>query len=152
MSIEPRPQGCTNLKLRQLTRCLGQHYDAYLAESGLKITQYSLLSAVCKLGPLQPVELARYLRMGASTLTRNLKPLVDAGWVELLPGPDARSRQVVATATGKRLRAKAQLRWRAAQEAINARLGNARVNALHALLDEALQRMDEVNDVELSDV
>ncbi|MEG2632944.1 MAG: MarR family transcriptional regulator, partial [Comamonas sp.] len=40
------PKGCTNLKLRQLTRLVTRHYDHYTAAAGLKTTQYSLLSHV----------------------------------------------------------------------------------------------------------
>lgn len=140
-SAAAKPQGCTNLKLRQLTRQVSQHYDAYMAQAGLKTTQYSLLSAVCKLGPLQPGALADSLLMDASTLTRNLKPLVGAGLIELKPGPDARSRLVLATAAGKERRAEAQKLWRAAQESLNQRLGSRRVMALHRLLDESLEQL-----------
>ena len=45
-----QPQGCTNFKLRQLMRRVGQHYDLEMAKIGLKTTQYSLLSHVLKLG------------------------------------------------------------------------------------------------------
>ena len=38
-----KPQGCTNLKLRQLNRMVTRHYDRYIAASGLKNTQYALL-------------------------------------------------------------------------------------------------------------
>jgi len=133
-----RPQGCTNHKLRQLMRRVGQHYDAQLAASGLKTTQYSLLSHIVKLGPIRPGELARAMKMDASTLTRNLRPLVDAGWAQIGAGPDARSRLVEATEAGREKRREAQRRWRVAQEAINASLGPQRVVALHALVDECM--------------
>lgn len=138
-----RPQGCTNLKLRQLVRVVGAHYDAEIGKCGLKTTQYSLLSAIVKLGPLRAVELAHTMHMSASTLSRNLRPLIDAGWVEQTAGPDARSWFVQATSDGHGKRAEAQRRWRSAQEALNLRLGGARVAALHALLDEFLQRLDD---------
>ncbi|HWI83291.1 MarR family winged helix-turn-helix transcriptional regulator [Ramlibacter sp.] len=134
-----KPRGCTNLKLRQLMRRVAQHYDAELARAGLKTTQYSLLSYVARLGPIRPGELAREMKMDASTLTRNLRPLVDAGWLELGPGADGRSRLVTATAAGREKRKEAQRRWRVAQEAINALLGEPRVAALHALIDESLE-------------
>ena len=35
------PQGCTNFKLRQLMRRVATHYDAEMAQCGLKTTQYS---------------------------------------------------------------------------------------------------------------
>jgi len=47
-----KPQGCTNLKLRQVDRMVTRHYDRYVAEVGLKNTQYALLSHVVKLGPI----------------------------------------------------------------------------------------------------
>ncbi|GIZ52743.1 MarR family winged helix-turn-helix transcriptional regulator [Noviherbaspirillum aridicola] len=133
-----KPQGCTNFKLRQLTRRVSQHYDAELARTGLKTTQYSLLSVVLRLGPVQPRELARNMRMDASTLSRNMKPLVEAGLLEVLPGRDERSRSVAITEAGRARREEAQRHWRAAQDKINRVLGVDRVLALHALIDEAL--------------
>ena len=137
-----KPQGCTNLKLRQLMRAVSAHYDAEVGKAGLKTTQYSLLSHITKLGPIRAVELAQQLRMSASTLSRNLRPLIDAGWVEQASGPDARSWLIQATPEGAAKRAEAQRRWRAAQEGINQRLGLARVLALHALIDESLACLD----------
>lgn len=132
------PRGCTNFKLRQLTRRVGQHYDARMAAAGLKTTQYSLLSHVLRLGPIRPVDLAAAMTMDASTLTRNLRPLIAAGWIEIGPGDDARSRQVRITPAGEAKRDEAKLSWKAAQESLNRRLGSGRVAALHAMIDEAL--------------
>lgn len=134
-----RPQGCTNLKLRQIGRRMTSHYDAELLKTGLKVTQYSLLSHVVKLGPLRPVDLAAAMRMSASTLSRNLQPLVAQGLLEIQPGADARSRLVLATEAGQLKRTEAQRRWRAAQEQLNQMLGVERVLALHTLIDEALE-------------
>lgn len=132
------PQGCTNFKLRQLMRRVANHYDAEMAKCGLKTTQYSLLSHVLKLGPIRPGDLAAEMKMDASTLTRNLRPLVDAGWVTLEAGADARSRLVHITDTGRDKRAEAQRHWKAAQLALNDTLGVQRVAALHALVDESM--------------
>src|SRR3954465_2585775 len=74
-----KPQGCTNLKLRQLMRRVAQLYDAEVGKTGLRGTQYSLLSYVLKLGPIRPGDLARHMKIGPSTLTRNLRPLINAG-------------------------------------------------------------------------
>lgn len=139
MDVAVKPQGCTNFKLRQLMRRVAQHYDAELARTGLKTTQYSLLSYVMKFGPVRPGDLARGMMMDASTLTRNLRPLIAAGWLEQGPGADARSRLVSITAAGREKRREVQLRWRVAQEDINQRLGVRRVVELHALIDDCLQ-------------
>lgn len=138
----PEPRGCTNLKLRQLMRQVSSHYDQVFVACGLTGTQYSLLSHVVKLGPLRPVDLAKALKVQASTLSRNLQPLVAAGWVEVKAGGDARSHQVVAIEAGLAKRQEAQQLWKKAQQAVNQRLGFERVNALHALLDECMQLMD----------
>ena len=132
------PQGCTNFKLRQLMRRVANHYDAEMAKCGLKTTQYSLLSHVLKLGPIRPGDLAAEMKMDASTLTRNLRPLVDAGWVTLEAGADARSRLVHITEAGRDKRAEAQRYWKAAQLALNEALRVERVLALHALVDDSL--------------
>jgi DNA-binding MarR family transcriptional regulator len=139
-----KPQGCTNIKLRQLMRRVAQLYDAEVGKSGLRGTQYSLLSYVVKLGPIRPVDLAREMKVDASTLTRNLRPLIDAGLLVLEPGPDARSRLVSATPAGREKRQEAQRRWRVAQESLNQRLGAHRVVALHALLDQCQDLLADI--------
>lgn len=139
MDTAVKPQGCTNLKLRQLMRRVAQHYDAEVGKTGLRGTQYSLLSYVVKLGPIRPSDLASAMKIGASTLTRNLKPLVDAGLLALGPGADGRSRLVSVTPAGRDKRQEAQRRWRVAQEGINQTLGAPRVVQLHALIDECLE-------------
>ena len=138
-----KPKGCTHLKLRQFDRAVTRHYDAYVAATGLKNTQYSLLSHVVGLGPIRPGELASRMRMDASTLTRNLQPLVAAGWVLLGPGDDARTRSIEATEAGRNKRTEAQVAWKQAQLALNKRLGNDRVLALHELIDACLEELDD---------
>jgi len=136
-----RPQGCTNFKLRQLARRVSQLYDAELAKAGLKTTQYSLLSHVLRLGPIRPGDLAAAMTMDASTLTRNLRPLTSAGWLQLSAGEDGRSRLVHITPAGRDKRAEAQRHWKAAQLQLNEVLGIGSVAALHALLDQSLERL-----------
>lgn len=132
-------RGCTNFKLRQLTRLVSQHCEPHFAESGLKTTQYSLLAHIDSLGPMAPGELARRMDLDASTLTRNLQPLVAGGWVEILPGEDARSRLVQVTAKGHAKRMAMKTDWKRAQLSLNEQLGDARVQRLHTLLDECLE-------------
>ena len=94
-AADPAPKGCSSLKLRQLSRRVSQLFDAEVSGAGLKTTQYSLLSHVVRLGPVRPGQLAAVMEMDASTLTRNLQPLIAQGWVVVNPGDDGRSRQVV---------------------------------------------------------
>ena len=138
MNATVKPQGCTNFKLRHLMRQVARLYDAEVARSGIKTTQYSLLSQVLQLGPVRPVDLAQALGVDASTLTRNLKPLIVAGWLLQTEGPDARSRLVEITDAGRSKRSEAQRHWRIAQEKLNGLLGVERVIALHALVVDSI--------------
>ncbi|MEO8311978.1 MAG: MarR family winged helix-turn-helix transcriptional regulator [Caldimonas sp.] len=145
------PKGCTNFKLRQLTRRVSQHYDRAVAASGLKTTQYSLLSTIEHLGPARPSDLAAAMSMDASTLTRNLQPIIASGWAEIGPGADGRSRLVALTARGRAKRVEAKRDWKRAQLALNEQLGTARVAELHALLDDCLATLS-APETETSDV
>jgi DNA-binding MarR family transcriptional regulator len=141
VNLPHKPRGCTNYKIRQLMRQVSQHYDAELGKAGLKATQYALLGQVQQLGSVRPGDLAQALRLDASTLTRNLKPLVDAGWLTVQAGPDGRSRSVAITEAGRAKREEAKRHWKSAQERINSMLGVERVLALHTLIDESLQKL-----------
>jgi DNA-binding MarR family transcriptional regulator len=143
-NAETKLQGCTNFKLRQLVRRVSQLYDAEVGKAGLKTTQYSLLSHVLRLGPIRPGDLATAMTMDASTLTRNLKPMVAAGWLQMSAGDDGRSRLVHVTQAGREKRAEAQRHWKAAQEALNQTLGVERVRAIHALVDDSLELLEPV--------
>lgn len=140
--------GCSNMKLRRLTRLMSRHYDAHLARCGLKTTQYSLLAYIGDRGPLGLGELARLLSLDASTLTRNLRPLIEAGLVAHEAGRDARSRQVLLTPAGRELRAQARQHWKEAQLAFNQTIGAERVAALHELVDDCFRTLAAAGDGE----
>ena len=144
MRTELKAQGCTNLRLRQLTRRVSQLYDVEMAKAGLKTTQFSLLSHILKLGPLRPGELALKMKFTPSTQTRNLKPLIDAGWASLSAGSDARSRTIAITPAGEAKWHEALQYWKVAQDSLNQRLGAARVLDLHRLINESMELLASV--------
>ena len=141
-----RPIGCSSFKLRQLSRRVSQHFDHVVGTAGLKTTQYSLLTHVMRLEPARPMDLAAEMEMDASTLTRNLQPLVKQGWLAIGPGDDGRSRLVTLTDAGREKRAEAQREWKRAQVGFNEQMGEARVARLHELIDECLALMNEPAD------
>lgn len=119
---------------------MSQRYDRRLAEAGLNINQYSLLRRA-GLQPRGIGELAKEMGMDRTTLTRDLKPLVAAGWIAVAPGEDARRRVVSVTAAGKRAVERAKPLWRQAQDEIENAIGDAATQRLHKQLDAALQRL-----------
>ena len=136
--------GCTCFKLRSLSRRVTQLYDQTLAPAGLKVTQYSLLAhARRRPGLAAPGvgELSRALFTDRTTLTRNLKPLIDCGLVELGHGNDARSKAVKVTAAGEAAFQAARPLWRQAQDRMRTAVGAPQVAALHLLIDRLLPQL-----------
>src|SRR5256885_253275 len=115
---------CTCFRLRSLTRRVTQLYDQTLAPSGLTVTQYSLLAHALRHGAAPTVsELAKQLFTDRTTLTRNLKPLADAGLLKLGDGADARSKAVLVTAKGRSALRAARPLWKEAQARLRAQAG-----------------------------
>jgi len=135
------PSLCTCFRVRKLARLVTQRYDRELAATGLTLNQYSILRRASP-APKAIGALARELGMDRTTLTRDLRPLTVAGWVELVAGADARQRQVRVTDAGKSAVAAAQPSWQRAQDAVEQRLGAAGVERLHRQLDEVIRHFD----------
>lgn len=144
--------GCTCFKLRSLSRRVTQFYDRALAACGLKVTQFSLLAHALRAqreGSLSVSELARLLASDRTTVTRNLRPLVAAGLIEVGAGGDARSRSVVVTPAGAAAYRAALPIWREAETRMRVLLGGDQIAQLHDLIAAALPRFggaDEASD------
>ncbi|MES2297780.1 MAG: MarR family winged helix-turn-helix transcriptional regulator [Pseudomonadota bacterium] len=132
-----QPLGCTCFALRKITRTVSRLYDQHMAKVGLKTTQYSMLKNVAR-ASLPVAELAARLATERTTVTRNLKPLIEAGWVVLAAGADSRQRIVTITPSGRAKVRHARQAWRAAQDQLEHSLGLPSVRALHAQLDAAM--------------
>ena len=140
---------CTCAKLRQLTRKITGIYDQHLLADEITVSQYSLLARIGKFGPLGVIPLANYMGLDRSTMSRSLKPLIAAGWVETVDLPlemltDKRSFGLQLTADGKRKWQAAMPHWRKAQDEINATLGEQTHHELVALVDQANRKLENV--------
>ena len=135
-----KPLGCTCFKLRKLTRAMSRLDDQHLASVGLKTTQYSVLVNAARQA-LPVAELAERLGMERTTLTRNLKPLQQAGWVALLPGRDSRQRIVTMTPAGHDKVRLAYDAWCTAQSAFEQLVGRDVARALHRQLDSIMTQL-----------
>ena len=123
---------------RRTARHLTREYDRALKPAGLKLTQYSVLANLVRIGPMSITALAERLAMDRTTMTRNLRPLDRAGWIVVRDGPDRRSRSVDITKAGRVVHDKALPLWRSAERTIRLAMGGDKAAALRRLLDEAL--------------
>jgi DNA-binding MarR family transcriptional regulator len=129
-------RGCTCFKLRRLTRRVTAVYDRALSAAGMRVTQFSLLGHLRSLQGVPMSQLAEALDMDRTTLTRNLKPLIEAGWVGVQPSTeDARIRLVRITPAGAAQWQAARAHWRQAQDEVKATVGPVNLAGLHDLLD-----------------
>src|SRR5438445_11148320 len=99
MSGQPRlsPLDCTCFRIRGAARRVTQIYSRHLAPTGLKISQFSLLGFVAAEGPISIGRLSDLLATDRTTLTRNLRPLLQGGVVERAASGDRRRHELLAT-------------------------------------------------------
>ena len=129
------PAACNCLALRQAARHVTQFYDLFLAPSGLRTTQYSILARLHRKGAITINALAAELVMDRTTLGRNILPLQRDGLVAAGPGrSDRRSKELRLTAAGiARLRA-GRKGWEEAQARFESAFGVRRARKLRTLL------------------
>ncbi len=125
-------QLCLLYNIRRASRAFTKIYEAYLAETGLKATQFGVLAAVGSSSEygLSISELAGELSMDRTTLSRNIRPLERDNLIEILPGEDPRAKRLQITEEGKAVLAKALPRWRDAQQYVAKKLGDEHLQAL----------------------
>jgi DNA-binding MarR family transcriptional regulator len=134
---------CACSQVRRLARKLSAHYDSILSPEGLTITQYSLIVNIERAGQLSHSFLAEKVGMERTTLTRNLSPLVRAGWVAVAAGKDRRQHLLQLTATGKRKLMRSLPLWEQAQSEFLSRIGSQSLQQLRALLASAESAVNE---------
>lgn len=137
MSDDKSFSDCNCLAIRQAARHVTQFYDQLLAPTGLRATQFAILSRLRQHGPMSINALAARLVMDRTTLGRNILPLQRDGLVEVTAGPaDRRRHELRLTEAGRALHRAGIKHWQEAQQRFDAVFGDARAAALRELLRE----------------
>ena len=137
---EPSVTPCTCAMLRRTARRITRIYDQALRPAGLRLNQFSILANIARDGGLSITDLADQLEMERTTLTRNLHPLVRAGWVLIATSRDRRQRSVGLTQSGRALYEQALPLWQIAERTLREDLGRDQTEQLRSLLDQTVQR------------
>ena len=137
---------CYCTQFRRSANQLTGIYDEALRPVGLKITQFSLLRALERLGTATYNEIAAEAALDKTTISRNLKILINAGWVSVSVDPeqDARYRLARLSKAGVKKLRSAEPYWSVAQRRVEDGVqGFLNGPANKALLDalETLQRV-----------
>src|SRR5262245_37665393 len=102
---------CRCFAARREARRITQAFDAALKPSGLRVTQFTLLTVLILAGPQTVGRLAGMLAADRTTLTRNLALMEKRGLVGAGPGGDRRSRVVSISPAGLRAARSALPLW-----------------------------------------
>ncbi|WP_454757916.1 MarR family winged helix-turn-helix transcriptional regulator [Cupriavidus campinensis] len=135
-------QHCVMTRARQISRVLTAAYDQALRPFGINATQFTLLVLVHELGPISRADLGRRNHHDRSTLTRNLQPLLAAGWIteDAAEAADGRSRPLSVTRAGKSMLKAAAPAWAQAQAAARAMMGDDGVAAIMGIAGKLPKR------------
>ncbi len=123
---------CACFNIRKTARAITQLYDDALRPSGLRATQFSILSVTRRLGPVTVTRLAEETVTDRTTLTRNLKLLAQQKLIRVSPGQDRREREVTLTDRGRYALAQAFPLWKDVQAQVATGLGPERFGRLLA--------------------
>lgn len=132
---KPGIEICNCHAMRAAARHVTQAYDAFLAPTGLRTTQFSILARLKRKGPLTINALAEDMVMDRTTLGRNILPLERDGLIRIQPSAtDGRAKELHLTKSGESRLQAAVKGWTAAQARFESAYGVKRAAELRAML------------------
>src|SRR5438128_7551314 len=118
-----RLSACVCNTLRMVSRAVTQLYDDVLRPSGLRITQFSILATIARMGAANLRQLEYMLAIDQTTLTRSLNLLERDRVIEAVPHPDGRIKAMTLTSKGRKALEAARPLWARAQDKVLRELG-----------------------------
>lgn len=110
------PMGCVGARLRRTSRALTAAYNEAFREVGIRSTQWPILAALRVAGSLPLSNLADAVGSDPSTISRNIRPLVRDGLVDLAEEDDGRKRHARLTPKGIATYYRAYGLWKRVQD------------------------------------
>jgi DNA-binding MarR family transcriptional regulator len=117
---------CVCNTLRMVSRVVTQLYDDVLRPSGLRVTQFSILATIARMGEANLRQLEHALVIDQTTLTRSLSLLERDRLIERGRHPDRRVKAMRLTMAGRRAVEAARPLWARAQDQVLRELGEKR--------------------------
>ena len=114
---------CAAYQFRRTSRAVARLYDAAIAPSGLRSTQFAILTAIAKLQPVSMSRVGEILVIDPATITRSVRLLQKDGLLEITPRGLRRQRLLTLTLKAEKALAVAVPLWREAQARYLASLG-----------------------------
>ncbi|CAM2159148.1 Winged helix-turn-helix transcriptional regulator (plasmid) [Pararobbsia alpina] len=135
---------CYCTQFRRSANALTRIYDDALRPLGLKVTQLTLLRGLDRLKSATYNEIADELSLDKTTISRNIKLLIDAGWVRVSASDDARYKVASLSPAGARMLKDAEPYWRVAQNQVEKELRKYLKRPAKTVLLDALEALQQV--------
>ncbi len=126
---------CIAVRVRLLNRTITGIYDDALRPLGLTAGQLNILVVVARRAPVSPGDIARYLNMDKSTVSRNIDRMREHGWLAVQAGTTGRDQLIELRAKGRQLLGRSLPRWKAAQASARAVLGQRGAESIQRIAD-----------------
>ena len=127
-TIDPRT--CLNVKIRRLARMSTHIYERELKVFGLRSSQIGILFMVGKKGSSNQKEVANFLFIDQSTMSRDLTMLTKKNLIQVSKGEDARHSQLMLTNRGYKLLEDLVPAWKQVHDKIETALGSYSISAI----------------------
>lgn len=111
---------CHCLEARRRARAITRLYEEKLRPFGLRATQFSVLATLKLKGPTPVTELADFLVLERTTMTRGAAVMEKHGWIEAAPTEDARVKAWQLTSKGRGKLKEAFPAWLEVQKSVEA--------------------------------
>lgn len=138
------PRVCINAKLRKLHRLLNSAYQQKINPFGLRGSMLSILFIIGKQKDVNQKMIADALVLDQSTMSRDLKKLVQKGWVNISKGTDSRNSQLSLTTSGYQLLEEVTPVWEALQSKIAKLLGDYNIQQIDQIIGAIKANLEEI--------
>jgi DNA-binding MarR family transcriptional regulator len=133
---------CLMGRTRYLSRVLTGIYDEEVRPFGVQATQVTLLATVAAYGPVRRSDLGRWLHFDSSTLTRNLRVMLENNWLkQVADAKDGRGLPLQVTEVGTDLLQALAPAWHRAQKRTFDIVGGEGRTAVIGLFDKVREAM-----------
>ena len=110
------PMGCIGARMRRTSRAVTAAYNDAFREAGIRSTQWPIFAALRVAGSMTLGDLAGAIGADPSTISRNIRPLVRDGLVDLTEDDDGRKRHARLTPNGVATYNRAYGKWKRVQD------------------------------------
>lgn len=109
---------CYCTQFRRAAQAITKIYDEALDGDQILLTQFSLLRALKRLGPATQNELAKEVALDKTTISRNVKVLVQRGWIDVEATEDLREKRLTLSDLGQAKLESSSVAWKKAQDSV----------------------------------